>query len=544
MTMATKQALDAAKLREEERKNREEEQFRRDKWKGEREEKQRDRNANAFSSILSAGAKIAPKMSFNDVEWYSKDAKERERIGSLTWGVPFGSNSIDEFGGRILAIPGVVVLHTQPSVGVGSGLNSALNLASHKLYTMTRKANAGAANYQPADEMEYCLALGDIYSYIGEASRIVGVLNTFEKENWYYPDGILQTLGIPKDNVNLWRKERLSFISELNLFIKQVNEAFSAPKDIAYFKRKFFMYANLFKDGYTERHQTYLMKPTSYFQWSEERGMASLYYVDDTQYSTPTSYMQIGYQLLQSLLNSTAIGDISGDIAKAFAGNLHSVPYVSEQDVRHPVFDELVLNQIHNATVVPEGAVILFGNVTQDVFANVSAYTPAIGYAIEGDMTTAIADEYLSLFIEGYVVSTTKESPNCDDAIESSRFMFTLDNARTQTINDKQYRFAYIKTCGTEIVVDCTICEISENGTINNYSIPGAIIPNWEQALTPLVLTYLINCEFAPCVAFQYAPGLWSQMWNVQNYAKLNSSVLETMNKTIMMNMFAPNKEV
>lgn len=143
-----------------------------------------------------------------------------------------------------MAVPGVSVFSYLPSYGRSDSGDSALNMAVRSIYTVVRRANAGAKNYEAPDLAIYLLTMDQIYLMIHEAKRILQLAVSYNYANRDLPYKVAKALGYDLDDIvpNL-----PGYRARINVLIKKIN-TLSVPASFNLFKRRAILAGTILTD--------------------------------------------------------------------------------------------------------------------------------------------------------------------------------------------------------------------------------------------------------------------------------------------------------
>lgn len=315
---------------------------------------------------------------YNDVSWYAKNTQMLNDAASFSYNRPLGGKinlkdvfdpvgANDDLSPASTSIPGLMNMIVAFTPGVSTDYTSPLNLAAQNIYSFVRYKNSGAVNYEPADMMMYLMSMDSAYALWNFGKRAYGVIRSYSQKNWYMPQMLIESMGL--DFMDFKRN-----LSDLRLYLNTMAarlESFCVPAVMPLFIRHSWMFSNVWADSSDAKAQLYMFNPYYFYQYSEVTvGGGSLQPVEwckwtknSTVYANqfnPTlksfsEFVDYCDTLINSLSQSEDIGIMSGDILKAYeSGNLFKVTAIEPDYTVSPVYNEEVLNQIHNATVLFE----------------------------------------------------------------------------------------------------------------------------------------------------------------------------------------------
>lgn len=511
----------------------------------------------------------------NDVSWYAQNEALLRDAASIPFsqsvGTRFSLNLTSDptatqgISQPTLVVPGLMSLDIAP---VLSGIDSAaapVNIASTALYSFVRHANSGHSNYEAPDLMMYCIAMGNIYSYINWLMRIYGEANLYSHANRYLPRALVQADHAQFDDVinNL-----ANFRYGINALIHKA-ASLACPANMTYFQRLAFLFSGIYSEGESIKSQLYMYTPYGFYQYAEttsetggELAFHSLWsFANIADQITPLTVAQlldIGTQLLDPILSSEDMNIMSGDILKAFGseGVLKLAP-LGEQYLIVPVTDLTVLEQFQNANILGvqySGSTNVFaaGIKQTQVASTATSYLTTLARLTFTDSVAAHtgADLMQTRFTEifgSHVLNTILTQPGPGDVIERTRMQFT-GQVLTQ---DKQLHLQPI--CATEIAVRCSMYIATPAGSYQEYRLNQvSMIPSSGTSTASFLLLLQQHCQ---AENFKFHPMLYYYMdttptadtsnfvfmftaLDFDNYAVISATNLDRMNEAAMLSLF------
>ena len=225
------------------------------------------------------------------------------------------------------------------------------------MYTIVRKANSGAVNYDKTDLMMTIIAMDNAYMLYEILLRAYRTIGKYDPNSRYMPDGLMFAQGFAP----ALQSELANFRGVLDLFCYQLG-SINIPDEFDFIKRHSWMFTNVYADAASSKAQLYMYKPNGLYVWKEGSGNKPTY-LEWTPWANlfntgePISTVdQIQYaidKVMQPILGSADIGTISGDIAKAFneSGMIQFQP-VSQYEAIEPVYSMEVIQQMMNSFIV------------------------------------------------------------------------------------------------------------------------------------------------------------------------------------------------
>lgn len=420
-----------------------------------------------------------PKDGLNDPVWWMENPQIAKDAANLSYGnvagtdIPFYTNDTKH------AVPGIMKMEFIPIIGISKDGNSAVNNASRLLYSWIRHANSGSRNYEQSDLFTYVLAVSNMLTYHGELVRLYGLVQTYSKMNRYIGKALITSLGYDYDDVV---KNSATLRYGINALAVRIN-SFAIPKQIHLFARHLSLVTSIFKDATDVKSQLYYFQPSQLFQWSafgpDGVASSSLEPVMTPTYNaigtvTVEQALTFGNQLVDSLAVNEDVGLMSGDILRGCGeGGIYHVGSIPETFVIQPVYDQVMLAQIHNANI----ARMPNANVSSEKTSLwVTQNNNNIIYNPNTKLRNSWAGEYASAFNQ-QVLDSGMENPDAVFNMEATRLKFTVDTTETATV---------FKDTGTEIISSCRIYTFA-NGTLIQEAAMETYLPGHIEATDALL---------------------------------------------------------
>lgn len=313
--------------------------------------------------------RITKSTSFNDPAWYGMDQSLLRDSASVPFVYPMGAPVSTGMALKSqVTVPGICAMELCPTTGFSVEPNSPINIAANSLYTFVRHANSGSRNYDSPNLMMYILAAADVFSYINFLQRVYGVAMLYNQMNRYIPEGLLKAMHVDAKSV---RDNLANFRYGINVLINKAS-SLAVPANIPLFRRKAFIYSNIYKEGMSLKDQLYMFVPAGFYQYADPANLNFVPFVpgqliihtaqgstvsdfnvaDHTEF-TYSDLLNYGMDLLSTLFGSEDMGIMNGDILKAYGSEgilkLQELPENYSIDF---VFDIAVLEQMKNAYAV------------------------------------------------------------------------------------------------------------------------------------------------------------------------------------------------
>lgn len=311
---------------------------------------------------------------YNDVSWYAKNDAMLRDSASLSYNSPVGVNFPSLIKGETThitssrTVPTLCKLSVAMGPGMATNQASPANLAANNIYAYVRYMNSGAKNYDQPDLMLYLLAMDSIYAEWNYMKRLYGIARYYTQYNRTVPRVFFPSTAVYNDIYNNLADFRLW----LNKTAAQIS-SFCVPAVMPLFIRHSWMFSNIYKDADSNKAQMYMFEPAIFYKYNEKtsRYGGVLQAMEVDSYNSSLSTLKT---LLEDCITSVSysedIGIMSGDILKAYGQDkLFKLAPVDEDYSVEPVYNEEVLNQIHNSRLLPlstQGSGVTQFNITQD----------------------------------------------------------------------------------------------------------------------------------------------------------------------------------
>lgn len=306
----------------------------------------------------------------NDVRWYGANPQLIKDTASYPFQFPLGTKhslgASDTFL-NATAVPGVCVIHWDPSVGMASQEVAAVNVAMRNIYSFIRHANSGKTNYEAPDLMLYLLAMSDVFSYHAMLKRIYGIALTYSHTNRYIPKALVEALGVDYDDI---QEHLCDLRSYINTFAVRVG-SFCVPASMPYIARHVWMNSHVYMDSQQDKPQLYAYCQDHFLQFGLDGDSAGQLtglrfcgrqtntikaFQTDASATKGMSFAELaamGDKLIAPIIVSEDFGIMSGDILKAYTpGEVYRIDLIPENYVVFPEYSEEVLDQINNCSLL------------------------------------------------------------------------------------------------------------------------------------------------------------------------------------------------
>lgn len=427
----------------------------------------------------------ATEQSTNDVNWYFASQEMFNQASRLSFQNFLGRPIIDS-----VKVPTVATMYTNPSVGVsvkydntGYATRSGLNLAAQRLYTKLNIFSGRASNYAPQDVAIMLGAMAELISMFEYARRAFGIVLFYNERNRDIPTRLLTAMGIDAadfyDNQANYRKK-------FNKLVQSIDQL-PLIMNITYMQKAMFMYQRIYTDSESLMAQMYMFAPASTWILDEtmnEHGsvlktMPVCMAIDGSgpvNVDTMANRLKLINQMVDALLNSSSLNTVYADIYnlanKSSEVKLFKMDLLADNYSVEPVYDKMILNQIHNSDIMgvptyPRGAASVkyvqrtpFNDVYCNPDVNMIVYNPAM--IDKSNLYVYPATN------RGYkLIDLHTSNPTDEEVAESTRlagfFYPGTPAADLKDANNNQLRLAY--TLGDHYVTEIII---SGNSTVDD----------------------------------------------------------------------------
>lgn len=222
--------------------------------------KRNNSNANSDSANLDATNRD------NDPNWYYLNAEIANQASSFSFdqflGVNTPLNALTKSGvssSHQVPLPSIMTIELNPCPGNTLSIQTGINMAALKMYTVLSSNNAKTTNYAPQDLTMLMLSLGEVISVMEHIRRTFGVAFTYNQRNRSMPKLLIQSMGFtPDDFLGNMAQHRLQF----NSWVTAINKI-PFLSNIAYFYKCADLYQKVYTDSESAMAQLYVFKPYS-----------------------------------------------------------------------------------------------------------------------------------------------------------------------------------------------------------------------------------------------------------------------------------------
>lgn len=477
----------------------------------------------------------------NPVRFYDKYKELAHDSANLPFAQPLGASYVVSDGtlSDETTVPGVMALTFTPTIGISSDWTSPVNRSSINYYARLRSTQKAFGDYDHQDLTISMIAVDSCVMYHALGRKIYGILTDMTPLNDYYPRALCAACGVQFTSITKTIQDFRAYLNEFAVLVEQ----YAIPKGITLIERHQWMVEGLYTDGESSRAQTYMFVPRGFWKFNNTAEMGTnLVWIEyksadiTAQTITVEQFMAIGDQLINALSNDADIATMAGDLAAYYGtGERLTLPYVEEKYRILPKYDEVVLSQIENATIMGDWEAGYVPAITQSNNINEGAvlFKPYMDMG-----RTGTTPPIITLFVNMH-----KEAPTTDDIIEATRLMAHYG----EEVTESGIRYP-VDTCGSEIIhwVDIYAINPDTRGvrfnrvSHNNYDYQ--IEPSRILAVLQDVLN-LQKFDWAPQIHLttKNAAGSLQYLgstWDIDNMIVLRPEYLKFMNTAMLFSEF------
>lgn len=326
------------------------------------------RDPGNMDPTMKDKAGAGKRSSSNDPAWYMRNSANAEWVGRFSFAKPLGTplnlEATTTKGSQTYPTyaPGLMTLRLVPTIGVAKAPSDAVNACATKYFTNVRSKISGSRSYVAPDLMLYTIAAAQLYSMYVWGARLYSIARSFDQQNRYIGDALLQANGINSED---FRANIANWLFFLNQTAVKIN-SFAVPDNINYFRRQMFLYSGIYRDSNTAKAQLYMNVPDGFLKYDgtgSEKGGRLLFSKLDSSltYDKLTTYFN---DLVGAMYGDEDMYTMSGDVYKAYAPHVLLANSVSTDYTVPITYDAAVLTQFENAVAV--GPLFNLEVVTQD----------------------------------------------------------------------------------------------------------------------------------------------------------------------------------
>lgn len=517
---------------------------------------------NFSQSVESNPHVITEAKKNNDPKWYTNIGPVASDYASLPYSYPLGVGlpiqNTNKSSGTLYSkdaknFAGIVTLNVAPGIGVCGNSTDPANIAAQQLYTMVRKANSGAINYDKTDLMMVVVAMDSAYMLYEELLRAYRCLGVYNTMNRYQPDALLRSLGFDAKIGD----SMADFRGVLDLFAYKLASV-NIPDQFDIIHRHSWLFTNVYADSDDKRAQLYAVKPDGYFVWTEgasseptkltyttRNKVYGLSHPDDLVSSMDQIKHAID-TIMNPILGSQDVGVISGDLAKAFGeSGMIKIQPVQTYEALQITFNLEVCHQIMNAEILPYGSLS-----KADITVSMDNLTtgPQLTYKPEIILSNTGGGVYITPTRErNHLINLKGMSPSPETNLVATRYNLVLGAQDSNHV-------CSILSCGTEIVTGATMYQFSINpkGYINDINIQAVRSDVVMDASTPIGGLTSVLATMCQLSHFNYCPSLhlwigedngnlqyYGVMQDINDFTWIDDATMSSLNTVCVMSEFS-----
>ena len=418
------------------------------KGNGRRRYNKQSEKAGTRSRCASDSNSSDSKDGRNDPSWYTNNNALVLNAGNFSFNNPMGAivNGIlpENTVVKATSMPGICAYNVQMIPGISKDAFSPINIAARSLYDAVNYKNSRNFSYDAPDLMMYVYAVSSAYAYWSWMCRLYGIINTYSQVNRYIPDGLVYIQGVDPDDLRL---NMAQFKYYINLYSRKVN-ALAVPAGMPIFSRYMWLFSNVYMDSDHMKAGLYISKPYGFYVYHEKTttGGACVMTPMPKRGMTLNDIITYGNTMVEALLSSQDINNMSTDVLKAYEGNVLGLPSITDDYSVVPVYSQEVLEQIHNARMYgdyviggiskdPQGVETIAesGHLIQD---------PTTGY-LKFSMDLSNTEYNKARYTDAILLDSGKSNPTPEDVFVMTRF--------TSVINPEANELQY---AGSDVIID------------------------------------------------------------------------------------------
>lgn len=413
-------------------------------------EKGKRHTVNKRKNVKSEG--YAPKHDIdkeeklNDPNWYFTDKALMDQATQMSFSEIVGAGNP---GMADNETPTIMELDVIPSPGVavsGSNRVTGFNMAMQRFYAQLSAITGRTSTYAPQDVGILLLALGEILSMVSHIRRAFGTVNASSYRNRAVPKALIHAMGFDYDDLvaNL-----SNYVTEFNAIITNAQKI-PFPINIAYLAKCNDMYNAVYMDEEVSTAQLYLIRPHSTWVLDETSlptgSMLDTYPLPvGGAYQTMGAWISTLNTMVTALLTSSSLNVIYADIlnmANKEKVPLFTIPYLEMGYVASPVFNEGILEQLHNAVIVYATT-----SAAKQSTLGITDGTPDNDVQSDPNNNSILYNPYIEITGEEWgwgkianhpypdaIVDFFDDNPSVERRCEASRFIVMLDHTKMKNV--------------------------------------------------------------------------------------------------------------
>lgn len=556
-----------------------------------RQTSQRRRGKSGRNSQTASAGTRENAVHTNDPRWYDGNATLVAEASRIPFNYQFGrtidmSTHMETAGYNInklfTNLPGVMAIDIMPTPGIATDSSSAVNIAASAIFQHVRRNLSTYASYAPADVMMYILGIDSIYTVYSFIVRLFGIAGAYSADNLYLPRDVWSAaFSADTENSLTGGAAFTDFINNLANYKAQFNalvykaSTLYMPTDFAITQRHVWLFSNYFMDRNNLKSQIYMFRPQGAYMLDETTSTQGtmLKWVDmgDTHGMFKVSaWLQQFDNMIEQYRNSDSMLKIAADLRRAYNDEVgFKLAYVPDNFVITPVYDDYVMEQIHNMRALPRDwyESMLSAdpnlhlatdplNITQSVDKNIVIFNPVRTFSTtDGVLSTTQKDDlipYTHLFTDPVI--DLKGEVTQDRLMEATRLMPTCKLSWDKEGEEARVLELRITSCGADIPVGITVTQ-RYTSKYDPERTPEVFLRPQSQAMYVgtitrdelkilRMITQIDNCplwylvpdyDLTTSMAHTDLLGLWGEL---HHYTTVDVGVLERLNDNIILSMW------
>lgn len=482
---------------------------------------------------------------FNDPSWYTRANDLVLNAGNFSFNNAAGVPLEGLYTYRV-TIPGIVSLQYAMIPGIATADNSPINIAARAMYDKVNYKNSRNFTYDAPDLMMYVYGVSSVYALWSHLVRIYGVANTFSVTNRYIPEALLKAMGVSPTSV---RRNMASLLYTINMLARQIN-ALAVPADIPIFSRYMWLPSSIWADAQSMKAGLYVYVPEYFWYYYEKNATGTASYLQPSWWVDEATRQPVERDIdfiqtmcddmVNQLLNSQDINNMSSDILKAYEGNIVQLPSIDASYTVVPQYSAEVLQQLHNSVRV--------GSPKVDSIPSTGTWGTEQGIIHQDNDKSMIIYQYTSTETKtqhypfqgpsSLILDAFSDSPTPEDVFVMTRL--------TPAGSKNQVLYA-----GSEVITTNTIWMMNNQGVVSGEVAPAYW--NYLDKDTSRTLIYNVMRAMADFSHFDNAPFTiidtipttepgdrrFNINGDVTNYTTISYTSLNKLHEAAMLSLFS-----
>lgn len=516
----------------------------------------------------------------NDISWHAKSAQLLHDASCIPWSwatgrsirrssVLHGAIPADANAQANMYLPGIEVIRTVMTPGVGGNGETAINRAANSLYTDIRRELKSANQYEASDVIIYMMAVAEIIAFISWATRLYGTVMSYSFANEYMPDALIKAQGVDPQSL---KHHPAEFRGRLNTAIAYASKIW-IPKGFDYLTRARWEYANYYSEGENIKDQLYMLAPGLFrkFVYDESRDYAGslepFFYITGMHQDHLYTYEEICEaleEMISALIGDTDFNNIAGDLFNRYgAGGVETFSLVPDGAIVQPVFSIEVLEQFQNAKCCyPVHAVFYelsnYGVTKRDDFFRISQNETDNILVIPRDIDVINGDDRTENIIrygciDGYTpILNVHDSPSEEKTMLVSRMSNVITDINAVATGGNEIHFYFRMDVSAEWVVGYEfitftgpqLADLTMFASAQVLPAVGSTYSDFDERYTALKTIFHYSPLFVRQMVYNradvrsYKPEIF--MYGEQDIvAPIKASQLEDINRVDLLSLFA-----